>query len=272
MHIRRVLHTRSATIIACTAALILACGTGAVAAAKITSADIRDHTIQTVDLKAGSVTTKVLKANSVGGKKIKANNVNSSDVKDGSLKAKDLNAALNASLPARVKNLNGAFTATNGTVTMTPDGVNFGPYADGGATGGSLVYNGLNGQPLSAVKNLVFYARYVANNDTGGVGVPFLRIFLNDNADDAIFSPNTQQPNPDIAQGPFHEWVATSGSWRFNDDAGNNPDITYAALLAAHGNEPISRIVLTVGFTNGTNLQSLLRWTQINGKTFTFGS
>ena len=178
----------------------------------------------------------------------------------------------NTLLPAKVTNLTGAFVNSDSTVKMTPDGVTFGPYADGGTAAGTLIYSGLNGKTLSSVKNLVYYARYLATDDTGGVGVPYLRIFLNNNTHDAIFSPNTQQPNPDVAQGPFHEWVATSGSWRYDDDGGNGPDESYADLLAAHGSETISGIRVSVGNSAGANLQALLRWMQINGKTYNFGS
>jgi len=45
-----------------------------------------------------------------------------------------------------------------------------------------------------------------------------------------IFSPNTQSPDPDVAEGASHEWVATSG----------------------------------------TDLAALLRWMEINGERFAF--
>lgn len=267
-----ILRSRSAAIAACAFALTLAFGTGAVAASKITSADIKDHTIQAKDLKNQAVGSTQIKQSGVQSGDIKNGTVQSGDIKDGTIKAQDLNSELNALLPTRVHNLTGAFKNTNDTVVMTPDGVAFGPYADGGSAGGSIVYSGLNGKPLSSAKNLVYYARYLATDNTSGVGAPYLRIFLNNNSNDAIFSPDTQQPNPDIAQGPFHEWVATSGSWRYDDDGGNGPDESYAALLAAHGTETISGIVVSTGRSAGTNLQALMRWMQINGKTYTFGS
>ena len=93
------------------------------------------------------------------------------------------------------------FSATNATVKNSPDGVKFGPYADGGAAGGSICTNSLNGQPFSDVKHLAYEARYTATNNTGGVGVPYLRVFLENDTHDAIFSPNTQSPDPDIAAG-----------------------------------------------------------------------
>jgi hypothetical protein len=79
-------------------------------------------------------------------------------------------------------------------------------------------------------------------------------------------------PDPDLAEGPFHEWVATSGSWRYDDDEGNGPDQSWASLVAAHGNEKISRIVVSVGFSNGADLAGLLRWMDINGVRYSFGS
>jgi hypothetical protein len=166
--------------------------------------------------------------------------------------------------------LSGAWSATNSTVIATPNGVAFGPYADGGSGHGSVCYDGLNGMTLGDVESLSFYARYVADTDTGGVGVPYLRIFLNDDASDMIFSANTQTPNPDIAQGPFHEWVTTAGSWRYQDDIGDGPDSPFATLQAAHAGDVISNVCISTGFTSGTNLAALLRWAEVNGQTFTF--
>ena len=273
-----IVRTRAAAIAACAIALTLAFGTGAFAAAKITSADIKDHTIQSKDLKKGSVTTKVLHGSAVKSKKINNGAVHNPDIhtgavqsgtiKDGTVAQKDLDSALKTLLPARVNNLTGSFTITNPSVTLTPDGVSFGPYADGGTQGGSIVYGGLNGKPLSAVENLVYYARYVGNT----TGALYLRVWTENDANSAVFDPTSQTPDPDITPGPFHEWVATSGSWRYNDDPGNGPDESFADLLAAHGTETISRVTITTGFSNGTNLQALLRWWQINGKTYTFGS
>src|SRR5262249_29553988 len=139
------------------------------------------------------------------------------------------------------------WSTQNALVTMNPDGVAFGPYANGGTAGGSVVYSGLNGQPLSAIRSLSFYMRYVSEGDTGGVGVPYLRVFTQGDAHDAIFSPNTQPPDPDTAEGPFHEWVATSGSWRYDDDGDTGTGefghgAPFSAVLATHGSETISGV------------------------------
>jgi hypothetical protein len=206
---------------------------------------------------------------------IQDNTIRSVDIHDGGVHLPDTSSWIQAQL-GRVRHINsvhGAFTVTNSSVTMTPDGVNFGPYADGGSTGGSIEFDGLNGIHLRDVQNLVYYMRYTSTGDSGGVGVPYLRIFLNgSDTQDAIFSPNTQSPDPDVAEGPFHEWVATSGSWRYEDDQGDGPDESFDQLISDHGGAKVSGIYITTGFSNGQNLQALLRWMQINGTTYTFGS
>jgi hypothetical protein len=205
---------------------------------------------------------------------IQDNTIRSVDIHDGGVHDNDLSAWVQGQLGRvqHVRGWGGHFSATNSSVAMTPDGVAFGPYADGGANGGSVEFDGLNGMTLNEVRNLVYYIRYTATGDSAGIGVPYLRVFLNNDNDDAVFSPNTQSPDPDIAEGPFHEWVATSGSWRYDDDVENGPDESFAQLLADHGSDTISGIYVTTGFSNGQNLQALLRWMQINGTTYTFGS
>ena len=173
------------------------------------------------------------------GKDIKKKSIPKGDL------AKDVQNALairvTGGLPAQ------GFRASNPTVKNSPDGVKFGPYANGGTDGGSICTNSMNGQPFSDVKHLAFEARYTADNNTGGVGAPYLRIFLENDTHDAIFSPNTQSPDPDIAQGPFHTWVATAGSWRYDDDAGAGPDSPFSTIKQAHANEKISNICISVG-------------------------
>jgi len=168
------------------------------------------------------------------------------------------------------------FSATNASVKNTPDGVQFGPYANGGASGGSICSNALNGHPLNDVKHLAYVARYTADGDTGGVGVPYLRIFLQNDAHDAIFSPNTQPPDPDIGEGPFHTWVATAGVWRYDDDAGAGGQYglngaPFGQVKADHGTELISALCITTGFSAGTNLSVLMRTWEINNKDYAFG-
>ena len=48
------------------------------------------------------------------------------------------------------------FWITNKSVGLTRSGADFGPYADAGSTGGSLLYTGFNGQKLKETIRDVF--------------------------------------------------------------------------------------------------------------------
>jgi hypothetical protein len=194
------------------------------------------------------------------------------DIKNGSIAKADLKSDVQAALEIRVTDglPTQGFSGTT-LVKNSRDGVKFGPYANGGAAGGSICTNSMNGQPFSDVKHLAFEARYTADNNTGGVGVPYLRVFLVNDAHDAIFSPNTQSPDPDVQQGPFHTWVATAGSWRYDDDPGVGPDSPFGTIKQAHANEKISSICISVGFSAGTNLSALLLTWEVNKKDYAFG-
>jgi hypothetical protein len=217
----------------------------------------------------------------ITGANVKNGSLTGQDVKNGSLGKRELTdgvGALLSAIPVRVTGAlpSNGFSATNGTVSNTPDGVTFGPYADGGAAGGSICTTTLNGKPLSAVQHLAYEARYTADTDTGGVGVPYLRIFLENDQHDAIFSPNTQPPDPDIAEGPFHTWVATAGLWRYDDDGGSGGEYgfngaPFSQVVSDHGTEKISSICISTGFSAGTNLSALLRSWELNATDYAFG-
>jgi len=165
--------------------------------------------------------------------------------------------------------------ASNPSVVMTPDGLIFGPYADGASAGGSIRYHGLDGQPFSAVTNLAYNMRYLDDEMVLlHIGAsPYARVFTQDtlgNTHDAVFSPGSQN-YPGEGPGPFQEFVATAGMWRYDDDAGTG-GVPLADLQAAHPDDLITKITITLGFTDGTNLAGLLRWMQINGNRYTFGS
>lgn len=257
-------HERGRTLAAVVVTILILGAATAGAAQLITGADVKN----------GSLTGKDVKKKSLPKKDLKKNVQNLLDAIPILLEA--IPTRVTEGLPAH------GFIATNGTVSNTPDGVEFGPYADGGAAGGSLCSDVMNGQPLSSVTHLAYEARYIAEGDTGGVGVPYLRIFLggapSPNEDRVIFSPNTQPPDPDVGEGPFHTWVATAGLWRYNDDAGNGGPGTYgvngapfSTVVADHGTEVVSRICISVGFTAGTDLSALLRSWEINAKDHVFG-
>jgi hypothetical protein len=160
---------------------------------------------------------------------------------------------------------------SNPTAVMTRDGVSFGPYTDGAAAGGSLRYHGLDGQPFSAVSDLLYHASYDADSAVPAGSAPYARIYTKDAGGaghDAIFTPGSQA-DPGLGQGPLQEWDASAGSWRWDDDAGSG-GVPLSDLQAQYGDQPIQKIVITVGFTAGTNLRGLLTWEQINGQRYVF--
>jgi hypothetical protein len=170
-----------------------------------------------------------------------------------------------------------------GTLTkLTSDGVQYGPYADGGAAHGTVRYDGLNGITLADITHLVYRAKFTAS-DGNPVAVPFLRIFLEGDTHDVIFSPNSQTP-PDVAEDAFHAWDVTSGVLRYNDDDGDGKDdattldtdygvngAPWATVLGDHGTETISGIKVTTGSTGGANVKLLLTDLGINNTSFHFG-
>ena len=191
----------------------------------------------------------------------------------------------------QVKDLNGDWKARATDVAglkMTGDGIQFGPFADGGECDDDgldyarLDYSGMNGKTLNDLKSLVYHAMYIADTDTGGVGSPTVRVFFSGNENGAsgnrlTFSPNTQTNhsfNYDDEQGEMHEWVVTSGTVRLNDDPGNNPagELPWASFMATFGNRTIENINVLNGCQAGINLTSLIRRFEINGTTYQFGA
>jgi hypothetical protein len=155
---------------------------------------------------------------------------------------------------------------------MTAECAEFGPYADGGAAGGSVFYSGLNGMRLGDIVDLVYTAKFSSDIATGGTGAPYLRVLLLDGtAHDVIFSPNTQ-PVPSVAEDVFHQWDVTEGTVRYDDDPGAGPDSPWQVIAADHADEVISGIFVTVGFSAGTNLTGCLRTLGVNESVFLLGS
>ena len=165
-------------------------------------------------------------------------------------------------------------SVSDGIVTVTPvarttAGFAFGPYADGGSAGGSVIYDGANGLELHQLSALSFTAKYSTDDDTE-IGVPYLRVFFT-NGSNLIYSPNTQ-PNKVTTEDTFHTWNVLSGTVRYNDDAGNGADMTFAAALAAHGSDKVSAVKVSAGFSAGHNLRVTLSQLKVNDKTYNFAS
>jgi hypothetical protein len=181
-------------------------------------------------------------------------------------------AASAATIP--VNQLSGNFQGTNPSVASTNDGVQFGPYANGGATGGSLYYSGFNGRTLGDISALSYVARYSTSDNTT-LGVPYLRIFLEDQdadgfEEDVIFSPNTQPAPQAVDENVDNAYNVVAGTVRYDDDPGNNPDEPWATIQAAHASEVISGIYVSAGFSAGLNLSVLLTHLGVNADDFCF--
>jgi hypothetical protein len=181
-----------------------------------------------------------------------------------------------------VNQLSGNFQGTNPSVASTNDGVQFGPYVDGGATGGSLYYSGFNGRTLDEISALSYVARYNTDNDTP-VAAPYLRIFLNGGVDDVIFSPNTQ-PVPQTDENVDNSYDVVAGTVRYDDDDGDGivdgtvadpaefglNGAPFADAVTAHGGEIVSGIYVSAGFSAGDNLSVLLTHLGVNADDFCF--
>jgi hypothetical protein len=171
-----------------------------------------------------------------------------------------------------LQRLAGDFSGTNASVATSLDGVQFGPYSDGGAWGGSVRYNGMNGKRLDQITQLSYEFMYSAA-DEAKIGAPYLRIFL-DNGKDVIFDA-TQCATKVPPKNMFNKFDVVGKDVRYDDDScdGVAPDQQpWSAVVAAHGSDVISGIYVTTGFTGGSNLTALLRGLSVNGHQFTFGS
>jgi hypothetical protein len=189
-----------------------------------------------------------------------------------------------------VTQLSGQFGATNPSVVSTNDGVRFGVYANGGTAGGSMFYSGANGLTLADISRLAFTAIHNTSDDNT-VAVPYLRVFLNNDNDDVIFSPNTQVPPIDISENAPHTYLVTDGVVRYDDDCGDGinyhdqandcdgvgPPSPYglngapwATVAGDHAGDVISGIYVSAGFSAGADLSVLLTDLTVNGDTFCF--
>jgi len=171
-----------------------------------------------------------------------------------------------------LQRLAGDFSGTNASVATSLDGVQFGPYSDGGAWGGSVRYDGANGKTLDQIHQLSYEVMYSAA-DTAPIGEAYLRIFLS-NGKDVIFDATkcaTTVPEKNV----FHKFEVVGNDVRYDDDScdGVPPDQQqWSDVVAAHSSDVISGIYVTTGYTGGSNLTALLRSLSVNGHQFTFGS
>lgn len=175
--------------------------------------------------------------------------------------------------PGTLQRLTGDFSGTNATVATSLDGVQFGPYPDGGAWGGSVLYTGANGLTLGDINQLSYVIEHSSGNDSP-IAAPYLRIFLQGDAHDVIFDP-TKCAAVVPPEDQFNTFEVTTGDVRYDDDSCNGTppgQQPWATVKAAHANEVISGIYVTAGFAGGAPLAAILRTLSVNGQAFTFGS
>jgi collagen triple helix repeat protein len=168
--------------------------------------------------------------------------------------------------------LTGDFAGSNASLATTLDGVQFGPYANGGGAGGSVVYSGANGLKLSDIHQLAYTVEH-STADGNAIGSPYLRIFLA-GGHDVIFDA-TKCATTVPAENVFHTYEVTNGDVRYDDDScdGSAPgQQSWANAVAAHGSEIVTGIRVTTGFTGGDTLSALLRSLEVNGDKFVFGA
>lgn len=166
--------------------------------------------------------------------------------------------------------LSGDFSGTNASVATTLDGVQFGPYANGGNAGGSVRYDGADGMTLGDISELAYTIDHSSSDDSP-ISAPYLRIFLNNDNHDVIFDPTqcaTTVPPEDV----FQTFEVTAGSVRYDDDSCTGSQQPWATVKAAHSSEVISGIYVTAGFAGGADLSAILRSLSVNGHVFTFGA
>jgi hypothetical protein len=284
--VNKLIRSRTAAVLVAAGALTLCATTGAVAGSMITSQNIKDHTIASQDMATGSVTSRVLQ--------------------NGAVHQRGLSAALQAQIKqgkgpkgdshtTYVEDLHGQFKARPGDeagLTMTGDGVQFGPFANGGgcdnpgADFARLDFSGMNGKKLSSLDQLDYTGWYVADNDTSGIGAPVMRVFFEgtgtggdgqaDEDNRLTFSPNSQfnkSFNYDDSQGAVHTWLVTHGTVRYNDDGGNSQagEKPWSYWAGQFTDAKITNINILNGCQAGTNLTSVIRSLQVNGHTYVLG-
>ena len=262
-------------------AVVLACTGSAAAGSLITSGKIKDGTIRGRDIHKGTITSDRLSSGVRRALK-KAGTPGATGPKGDKGDAGPAGPSVQGSAPQPgPAGADGAwfpkgFWITNKSVGLTRSGADFGPYSDGGAAGGSLLYTGLNGEKLKDVSALKYAVSYT-DSDHAAIGMPYLRIFLNDaptgNPDDVVFDPTECATASPAADDVAHYDVLAGTKLRYDDDAcgANYQPLTWAQLVGAHGNDTVTGIMVTTGFAGGHDVEAWLHDLTANDKSFHFG-
>jgi hypothetical protein len=279
------------TIAACVVTALAVSGTSATAASLITSAKIADGTIMNRDIHRGTISENrlddgvVAKLNRLAAPgKDGANGLNGATGAQGLTGARGATGAQGGAGPDGAEgapgrdgndgasgNLPADFAFTNPSVRQTQAGVQFGRYGDGGTAGGSVRYDGLNGQKLSEITKLAYTVKH-ATSDGSKISAPYLRVFLNDDTIDVVLDP-TECATKVPAERMFNTFSTMSTTVRYGDDAcgPNAQQLSWSDVLDAHGDDVISGIYVTAGFSGGKDLTATLRDLTVNDAKYTFG-
>src|SRR3954454_10889865 len=172
-----------------------------------------------------------------------------------------------------VQSISGDWKASNSTVVKTADGVHFGTYANGGAIGGSLMYKGAKGLKLSQVDDSSFTFNYKQAGSLSGA-TPYARIFLDRNDDGVTDADVVLDPSLGGRVTPVQVADQTFGthddSVRYDDDAGNGAQETWAAVKAAHPGDEITNVLVSQGYSMGTDVSAMVKSITFNGEQFDF--
>jgi hypothetical protein len=155
---------------------------------------------------------------------------------------------------------------------LTTDGIKFGPFPDNNENGASVRYDGLNGKKVSDISALTFTMEH-DSADNSPVSAPYLRIYTQNSANRILFE-STECATVSPAEGVVHTYDVLAGTkLRYNDDpCGSAPnEMDWDEVVAAHGNETISSIRVSLGFTTGRDVTGFLSGLKANGSSFTFG-
>lgn len=162
---------------------------------------------------------------------------------------------------------------SNPSVNLTGDGVTFGPYADGGAEGGTVRVDIGPGHTLADLAHVTYTARFDATADNGDA--PYFRVFIDNDQDgtvdhDVVFSPSTQPgacygPSPIVgagsqcaSRGRMIEYHVDQGTVRYDDDPGSTPDVSWATVVNQHGTDKVMFLLVSSGFSLGATTGAVL--------------
>ncbi len=140
--------------------------------------------------------------------------------------------------------------STNGTAALV-DGVLRLQESDGSAFSGATL-DMPAGTHLSDLTALLYSEKATGGID--GYNAAYFRIFLS-GGHDIIMSPSTQPGGPGTSMS-WRRHNVLDDTVRYDDDAGNNPDVSYASVLAAHGNDVVTSVRVQAGDSGAYSDQS----------------